>query len=166
MLDIVLGKDTFKKIEKTLHYVADSITYRFPHKVITKENDIRVELENISTIPVSIKTSSVLKADSNSEGANNVEIYLNEKIDQQKSEAIYIQIILDEINDLQYIHKYIIINFYLESDSVNNIISNLQISKSSFYQYRKEALMILALCLPENCTFKKKKIKGGEKNEL
>lgn len=101
------------------------------------------------------------KAENSIIGKNGESSYLNKKLDQQKSEITYISIILNEVNDLKYMHKYIIIYYYFEAKTINSIITKLNISKSLFYKYKKEALMILALCLPEVCVFK-----GGEKNEL
>lgn len=161
MLDVILSNDTFKLMDKTLYYVADSISYRFPHHLEETSDDVRIELDNVPTLPISIKTTSILKAENSIIGKNGESSYLNKKLDQQKSEITYISIILNEVNDLKYMHKYIIIYYYFEAKTINSIITKLNISKSLFYKYKKEALMILALCLPEVCVFK-----GGEKNEL
>lgn len=161
MLDVILSNDTFKLMDKTLNYVADSISYRFPHHLEETSDDVRIELDNVPTLPISIKTTSILKAENSIIGKNGGSSYLNKKLDQQKSEITYISIILNEVNDLKYMHKYIIIYYYFEAKTINSIITKLNISKSLFYKYKKEALMILALCLPEICVFK-----GGEKNEL
>ena len=158
MLEVVLSNDTFKIVEKILHYIADSIAFRFPCHVDETDEDIRIELDNVPTLPASIKTTSLMKAENSGAGKNGEEEYLNKKLDQQKNEITYISIILNEVNDLKYVHKYIIIYYYFEAKTINSIITKLNISKSLFYKYKKEALMILALCLPETCVFK-----GGEK---
>lgn len=157
MLDVVLGEKTFKILEQTLKYVSDSIEYRYPHHLITSYHDVRVELDDISTIPISFNTTSLIKVE-NSSNSNRKTTYLNKELDKQKQEMTYISIILNEINELDYMYKYIIIYYYLESQKISYILKNLNISKSTFYKTKKEALMILSLCLPETCVF----LKGGE----
>ena len=45
MLDVILSNDTFKLMDKTLNYVADSISYRFPHHLEETSDDVRIELD-------------------------------------------------------------------------------------------------------------------------
>ena len=158
MLDVVLGEETFKILEQTLKYVSDSIEYRYPHHLVTSYHDIRIELDNVPTLPISIKTTSILKAENTTGGTGSETAYLNKKLNKQKQEMTYISIILNEINELDYMYKYIIIYYYLESRKISFILKNLNISKSTFYKNKKEALMILSLYLPETCVF----LKGGE----
>ena len=42
MLDVILSNDTFKLMDKTLNYVADSISYRFPHHLEETSDDVRL----------------------------------------------------------------------------------------------------------------------------
>jgi hypothetical protein len=72
MLDVILSNDTFKLMDKTLNYVADSISYRFPHHLEETSDDVRIELDNVPTLPISIKTTSILKAENSIIGKNGI----------------------------------------------------------------------------------------------
>ena len=52
MLEYVLSNDTFKLMDKTLNYVADSISYRFPHHLEETSDDVRILLDQEMSVYV------------------------------------------------------------------------------------------------------------------
>ena len=152
-------KKMCEAIEPILEYISITLrANRFKYQIEGYGENFRIELlESLDKELEINSTTSLLKFDSSKSSIDSTsyERRLHKLIEQSRIEYMRINMLLGNINKLQYKQKYILIYGALLKKSIGSICKKLNISNSSYYRLLHIAKFNLALLLPETYQLKK-----------
>lgn len=146
-------KAMIRSINTLLEYLSITIiSKRFDYEISGYGRNFKIKLKNPMDNELTMNYStSILKFDGSKSTLDSVSMQkkLNTKIEQSLNEYMYIDEILNYINQLRYEQKYILVMGEILKKPKINICTFLQISNSTYYSRLKDAKYNLAMLVPE-----------------
>lgn len=154
-------KKMCEAVEPILEYLSITLrSNRFKYQIEGYGENFTIELNPLDNeLDFTLNSSSLVKFDSSKSSIDSTsyERRLHKLIEQSRIEYMRINMLLGNINKLQYKQKYILIYGSLLKKSIGSICKKLNISNSSYYRLLHIAKFNLALLLPETYQLKKSK---------
>ncbi|OUQ03225.1 hypothetical protein B5E92_13995 [Erysipelatoclostridium sp. An15] len=152
-------KKMCEAVEPILEYLSITLrSERFKYQIEGYGENFTIELNPLDNeLDITLNSSSLVKFDSSKSSIDSTsyERRLHKLIEQSRIEYMRINMLLGNINKLQYKQKYILIYGALLKKSIGSICKKLNISNSSYYRLLHIAKFNLALLLPETYQLKK-----------
>ena len=152
-------KKMCEAVEPILEYLSITLrSERFKYQIEGYGENFTIELNPLDNeLDITLNSSSLVKFDSSKSSIDSTsyERRLHKLIEQSRIEYMRINMLLGNINKLQYKQKYILIYGALLKKSIVSICKKLNISNSSYYRLLHIAKFNLALLLPETYQLKK-----------